>query len=368
VRNDAIERSINDAMLTLADSILIKIEQAKKQQEFNSKKLTVDDELSFSNEERGEVEYEIYYALIKERHPNLFELNGECIDIFPWDQEKRLLEIFQNNDQFYGVYKQKYKEAHRVTEVFHSKEEVLLYTFGTSKFERFRGHVLFLLKDGKAFSLQNSQYFRLNLVKPFKTQEFYENIEQARSFIIKDELKKDLKIRIQALRRTLEQYYIPSDFIGKNVTLNSISRDNEVVRISFEENEKEQNIRIPNLDEKWMIKIRDNPRMKVAFDELVMDSDSIREGFLAFYDLEIKKELQTRQNNFEVVSDEQGSYIGKLSATGGIKKISPYFSEKEAEEQLEKLNHFIQLEKQKDRYKETEVELSIEFMELSEKD
>ncbi|MBT2728227.1 hypothetical protein J7E63_14905 [Bacillus sp. ISL-75] len=344
------------------------IEQTKRQQELDIKKLPVDDELSLSNEERGEVEYEIYYALIKERQPDLFELNGDCKDIFSWGQDKRLFQIFQNNGQFYGVYKQEFKEAHKVTEVFHSKEEVLLNTFGTSKFERFRGHVLFLSKDGKAFSLQNSQQFRLNLMKPFKAQAFYENIEQARSFIVKDELKKEPKIRIQALRRTLEEYYIPSDFVGKTITLNSISKDNEGVRISFEENEIEQNIRIPNLDEKWLGKIRDNPRMNVAFDELIMDSCSIGEGFLAFYDLEIKKELQIRQQDFEVVSDEEGSYIGKLSATGGVKKISPYFSEKEANEQLEKLNHYIQLEKQKDRYKEKEVEPSIEFMELSEKD
>lgn len=354
-------------MLTIIDSIFQKIEQDKRQQEFNSNKLTVDDKLSLSNEEREEAEYKIYYALIKKRQPDLFELNGDSTEIFSWGQEKRLFQIFHNNDQFYGVYKQESKEAHKVTEVFHSKEEVLLNTFGTSKFERFRGHVLFLSKDGKAFSLQNNQQFRLNLVKPFKTQEFYENIEQARSSIVKDELKKDLKIRIQALRRMLEEYYIPSDFIGKIITLNSISKDNEGVRISFEENKKEQNIRIPNLDEKWMEKIRDNPIMKVAFEELIIDSCSIRESFLAFYDLEIKKVLQTRQHDFEVISDEEGSYIGKLSATGEVKKISPYFSEKKANEQLEKLKHYIQLEKQKDRYKETEVESSIEFMELGER-
>ncbi|MDR4950460.1 hypothetical protein [Neobacillus cucumis] len=355
-------------MLNILDSIFQKIEQAKMQQDINSKKLPLDDGHSLSEEERGEAEYDIYYASIKEKQPEQFELIGDCIDIFSWDRDKRLFQIFQNNNQFYGVYKQESKEAHKVTQVFQSKEEVLLNAFGTSEFERFRGHVLYILKDGKVFTPQNNQEFRLNLVKPFKANSFYENIEQARTFIVKDELQKDPKIGMQAIRRTLEDYYIPSDFLGKTITLKSMTKDKEGIRISFEENEKEQTIRIPDLNEKWLKRIRVNPRMKVVFDELIMESSTIGQSFLSFFNFEIKKELQTRHHDFEVISNKEGAYIGKFYSTGELKKISPYFSEKEAIDQLEKLNHYIKLEKQKDRYKAKEIKLSNEFMEISEKD
>lgn len=60
MRNDAIERSINNSMLNIIESIFQKIEQAKRQQEINSKKLALDDEHSLSDEEKGEAEYGIY--------------------------------------------------------------------------------------------------------------------------------------------------------------------------------------------------------------------------------------------------------------------------------------------------------------------
>jgi len=367
LRNDSIERSVNDSMLTIADYILKMIEQTKRQQELDIKRLAVGDDRSLLNEERAEAEYELYYAFIKERQPDLFEVKGDFVESFPVEKDKSFLQIFHKNGQFYGVYKHESKEAHKVTHGFQSKEEVLRSILGTSEFEKFRGQSFFLLKDGKAFSLQDNKQFRLNLVKPYKTRSFYESIEQARSFVVKEELKTDPKLRIQSLRRTLEEHYIPSDLIGKTVTLNSISKDDEGIRISFEEDEKERNIRLPDLAEKWMERVRDNPRMKVAFDELIMDSRSIGEGFLAFYGIEINKELQTRQHDFEMISNAEGSYIGKLSGDGRVKKLSPYFSEEEAKKQLENLTNYIQLEKLNERYIDKESGPTIEFMGRSEK-
>jgi hypothetical protein len=360
VRNDSIERSFNDTMLTIADSILQMIEQAKKQKELDRNRLADPDELSILNEERGEDEYELYYGLIKERRPDLFEVNGDYVESFPVDKDKSTFQIFHNNGEFYGVFKQLAKDAHIVTQVFHSKEEVLLNTFGTSEFEKYRGHTFFLSNDGKVFSLQKNKQLRLNLVKPFKTLAFYENIKEARSLVVMDELRKDPKLRIQALRRTLEAHFIPLVLLGKTVTLNSISKDNEGVWVSFEVNKKEQNIRLPDFDEKWMERVWDNSRM-TAFDELIMNSRSIREGFLAFYGLEINNELQTRQHDFEVISNEAGSYIGKLSGNGRVKRLSPYYSEEEANKKLKNLHNHIQLHKQKERYEDKGADLSIQL-------
>ncbi|MBT2723323.1 hypothetical protein [Bacillus sp. ISL-46] len=53
MRNDSIERSVNASMVTIADYILQMIEQTKRQQELDIKKLPVDDELSLSMK-RGE--------------------------------------------------------------------------------------------------------------------------------------------------------------------------------------------------------------------------------------------------------------------------------------------------------------------------
>jgi hypothetical protein len=372
VRNDSIERSVNESMLTIADYILQMLEQAKKQNEIDMRRYLGSEDLqehyfSLSNEEREEAEYELYYALIKERQPDLFVVKGTSVETFSVNKDKSSFHVFHNNGQFYGVCKQGLKEAHKVTPVFHSKEEVLRNTFGTSEFEKFRGHAFFLTKDGKSFSLNHNKSFRFNLVKPFKPQEFYENIEQARSFVVKDELMNDSKFRKHAIRKTLEKYHIPSDLIGKTVTINRICKDERGVKISFEENERERDICLPDLSDKWIERARDNHRMKAVFEELIKDSCSIGKGYLAFYGIEINKEFQTRQHDFEVISNADGSYIGKLNGNGRVTKLSPYFSEEEAEKLLKNLNKHIQLEKKKQRYEVKEVEESIEFMESSEK-
>jgi hypothetical protein len=289
VRNDSIERSVNDSILTITDYFLQRVEQAKIQKEKDRRKIISreminlhTDHPSSSNEEMEDAAYELYYALIKEHQPDLF-VNGNPVEFFPVDKDKSSFQILHSNGQFYGVYKQGSKEAHKVTQVFHSKEEVLLNTFGTSRFERFRGYTFFPSKNGKAYSLKDNKQFRLNLIKSFKPQTFYENIEQARSFVVKDELKNDPKCREQAIHRTLEEYHIPFNLMGKTVTINSIYKDDEGVRISLEENGKERDIKLPDLAEKWMERMKENPRMTEVFDELVMGSRSIGEGFLAFY-------------------------------------------------------------------------------------
>ena len=162
MRNDSIERSVNDSMLTITDYILQVIEQAKKQNEidrkryFDSENLR-EDYLSLSSDEREEAEYDLYYALIKERQPDIFVVNGKSVETFSVNKDKSSFQVFHNNGQFYGVYKQKHKEAHKVTQVFDSKEELLINTFGTSKFEKFRGHTFFLTKEGKTFSLHDNK-------------------------------------------------------------------------------------------------------------------------------------------------------------------------------------------------------------------
>lgn len=106
--------------------------------------------------------------------------------------------------------------------------------------------------------------------------------------------------------------------------------------------------------------------MKEAFDELIRDSRSIGEGFLTFYGIELNKELQIRQYDLEVITNEEGSFIGKSNGNGMVKKLSTHFSEKEANEQLEKFNAYLQLEKQKENLNDKE-EINIEFIDLSEK-
>ena len=122
MRNDSIERSINDSMLTITDSILQMIEEVKKQMELDKKRI-IDDELKawkmnfMSIEERDEAEYELYYALIKRHQPDLFEVNGKIIESFPVDKGKSVFQVFQENNNFYGVYKQESKVPHKVTRV-----------------------------------------------------------------------------------------------------------------------------------------------------------------------------------------------------------------------------------------------------------
>lgn len=375
MRNDSIERSVNDSMLTIADSILQMIEQSKQksldrksQSPMNQEKKSMKhDSTSWSTKEKTEAEYELYYAMIKERHPQLFEIKGDSIETFPVDKEKSVFFILKDKETYFGVYKQESKEAHIVTPVFPTKEDLLQKTLGTSQFEKFRMHSFFLVEDGKAFSLHDNKQLRLNLAKSYKTLTTYENIEQARSSVVKEELKNDPKLRKQSLRRALEEHFIPSDLLGKTVTIQNISNDDQGTRLSLVENQKERDVWLPDIAEKWIERVRDNPGMKVMFDEVIMDSRSIAEGFLAFYGMEINKESQARQHDFEVISNQDGSYIGKLSGNGKVKKVSPYFSEKEAEKQLGNLNTHIQLEKQKER-QEKEVETDIQFKEIREKD
>ena len=65
--------------------------------------------------------------------------------------------------------------------------------------------------------------------------------------------------------------------------------------------------------------------MKVMFDEIIMDSRSIAEGFLAFYGMEINKEIQARQHDFEVISNEAWRHVGKLSGKGISEKSVSLF-------------------------------------------
>lgn len=373
MRNDSIERSVNDSVLTIADSILQMIEQSK-QKSLNKtslmnqeKKSLKQDSTSWSTEEQTEAEYELYYAMIKEHHPQFFEIKGNYIETFPVDKEKSVFYILKDKGAYFGVYKQESKEAHIVTPVFPTKEDLLQNTLGTSQFEKFRMHSFFLVDDGKAFSLHDNKQLRLNLAKSYKTLTTYENIEQARTFVVKEELKNDPKLRKQALRRALEEHFIPSDLLGKTVTIQNISNDGQGTRLSLVENQKERDVWLPDIAEKWMERVRDNPGMKVMFDEVIMDSRSIAEGFLAFYGMEINKESQAKQHDFEVISNQVGSYIGKLSGNGKVKKVSPYFSEKEAEKQLGNLNNHIQLEKRKE-IQVQEVETDIQFKEIREND
>ncbi|MFJ7512721.1 hypothetical protein ACIQW7_25235 [Peribacillus simplex] len=373
MRNDSIERSVNDSMLTIADSILQMIEQSK-QKSLNKtslmnqeKKRLKQDSTSWSTEKKTEAEYELYYAMIKEHHPQLFEIKGNYIETFPVDKEKSVFFILKDKDAYFGVYKQESKEAHIVTPVFPTKEDLLQKTLGTSQFEKFRMHSFFIVDNGKAFSLHDNKQLRLNLAKSYKTLTTYENIEQARTFIVKEELKNDPKLRKQSLRRALEEHFIPSDLLGKTVTIQNISNDGQGTRLSLVENQKERDVWLPDIAEKWMERVRDNPGMKVMFDEVIMDSRSIAEGFLAFYGMEINKEIQAKQHDFEVISNQVGSYIGKLSGNGKVKKVSPYFSEEEAEKQLGNLNNHIQLEKRKE-IQVKEVETDIQFKEIREND
>lgn len=375
MRNDVIERTVNDTMLTVADYLLQMIEQSRKQRSLELRALIdqrskdlKNDYPYLSTEERAEGEYELYYALIRERQSHLFEVKGNLLGTFPVDNISRF-QMYQDKNKFYGVYNQDGKNPHRITDYFQSKEDVILNIFATTKFEIFRRNTFFHSCEGKVFSLQDNKQFRLHLIKPFKFQSAFENIEYARLSVVKDELKTDSNLREVALKKTLKEYDIPSDLIGKSVTVSGISIEEDGVRITLEDVHKERKILVPDIAEKWLERVKDHPKLKAAFDELIMDSRSIGEGFLSFYGIEVNKEVQRKQHDFEVIVNEEGSYIAKLHGTGIVKKVSPYFSSvKEGEVQLEKLKNHIQLDKEKERQKENlVVEPSLEINELVEK-
>lgn len=374
MRNDSIERSVNDSILTIADYILQRIDQVKNQQEIDMQ-MVINQEIkklerdfpSLSKEEREEAEYDLYYALIKEHNPALFNVKGSLVEIFPMKKEQSFFQIFKDKDTFFGVYTQESKEPHIITPAFSSQEDVLQHTFGTSQFEKFRRNTFFVSQEGHAFSLHENKHFRLNLSKPFKPVNTYETIEETRSTFVKEELERDSKCRNQALCRILDEYHLPSDLVGKTVCIQSIVNNEESIQLTIEESEKQRVLSLPDLAESLVEKVRVTPQMNVLFDEIVMDSRSIAEGFLTFYGFEINKEFQKKQHDFEVLSNEKGSYIGKLNGMGQVKKVSPYFSEEEAGKQLVHLQKHIELEKEKDRLKDKEINPTIELLDLSEK-
>lgn len=370
MRNDSIEKSFNDSMLTIADYFLEMIEQMKKKKEIDRKKelKKVDDSNpSLSTKGREEAEYELYYALLKKMQPELFNVNGTPIETFPVVSNQSIFQVFQDKDNFFGVYTQESKEPHIITPVFSSKEDVLHHTFRTSQFEKFRRNTFFIKEDGQAFSLHENKHFRMNISQPFRPLKTYETIEEARSTIVKEEIEHDFKCRKQALCRTLEEYHLPLDLLGKNVFIQRILSGEKSIQLAIEENEKQRVLSLPDISESWIEKVQVTPQMNVLFDEIVMDSRSIAEGFLTFYGLEINKEFQKKQHDFEVITNEKGSYIGKMNGMGKVKKVSPYFSETEAEKQLIHLQNHIQLEKEKDRLKDKEGSPTIEILEISEK-
>ncbi len=375
MRTDVIERTVNDSMLTIADYLLQMIEQAKKQKDLELRALVdhksrdiLKDYPNLSAEKRTEAEYELYYALIKERQLHLFKVKGNLAGAFPVDRISSV-QIYQDKNKFYGVYQQEGKDPHRITEYFLNKEALISNLFGSGEFEIFRSRTAVQSNDGKVFFLHDNKQICLHLIKPFKVQSSYENMEQARLAIVKGELKMDSKLRARAVVKTLNEYDIPSDLSGKTVTITGISLEENGVRVSLEDNEKKRHITLPDLAETWVNRVKEHPRLEAAFDEFIMDSRSIGEGFLSFYGLEINKEIQTKQHEFEVITNKCGSYIGKLHGTGKLKKVSPSFSsEKEADVQLDKLLCHIQVEKEKEKRKENPVvEPSLEMHEMVEK-
>ncbi|MFS0890964.1 hypothetical protein AB3M94_19365 [Peribacillus frigoritolerans] len=88
--------------------------------------------------------------MIKEHHPQLFEIKGDYIETFPVDKEKSVFFILKDKDAYFGVYKQESKEAHIITPAFSTKEDLLQKTLGTSQFEKFRMHSFFLEEDWKS--------------------------------------------------------------------------------------------------------------------------------------------------------------------------------------------------------------------------
>ncbi|MBT2618910.1 MULTISPECIES: hypothetical protein [unclassified Bacillus (in: firmicutes)] len=55
----------------------------------NQEKMSLkQDSTSWSTKEKTEAEYELYYTMIKEHHPQLFEIKGDSIETFPVDKEK----------------------------------------------------------------------------------------------------------------------------------------------------------------------------------------------------------------------------------------------------------------------------------------
>ncbi|TCN18443.1 hypothetical protein [Mesobacillus foraminis] len=359
MRNDVIERTANDTMLTIADYLLQMIEQARKQRDLELRSLIDQDSKNMqrdyphlSAEERAEGEYELYYALLRERHSDVFEVQGNLQGTFPVDGNSRF-QIHHDKNEFYGVYNYDGKKPHRITDNFLTKEDLISNLFGSTKFEIFRNRTFFHCDDGKVYSLHDNKHFRLHMIKDFKFQLPCENIEHARLSVVKDELRNDGNLRLQALKKTLDEYGIPSDLVGETVTLSSVSSEKNGVRVLLEHKHKERQIMVPEMKEQWLERVRDYPKLKAAFDEFIMDSRSIGEGFLAFYGIELNKGIQTKQHGFEVMVNQEGSYIGKLHGSGKVKKVSPYFSsEKEAEVQLGKLENHIQLAKEQERQKE----------------
>ncbi|MDN4075504.1 hypothetical protein [Fictibacillus terranigra] len=367
MRNEVIEQTVNDSMVTTLDYILQLIEQSNKQKDGDRDKLIQQsleqmrqDQPSLSKADKAELEYTLYYHLALKQQPEWFQLTGELIDRFPYEQNNSSFDVYQHEDNVWGVVTQEGKKSHKVTTSFKSKEDLLLHLFGTTQFEKFRGETFWIQQNEQVFSLKENKHFRLLLftgqsMKPFRT---HKSLEKLRISILKDDLAQNPNLKKKALRQTLEDKSLPVSLMGKTVTINELEQKQDHVELTLKEDGTDHHIKLPDLEDKWM-KLAKN-RAALAFNELVMNSQAVAQGFLSFYGIEINQSLQTKAPDFEVISHPKGSFIGHVKSDGSIKKLSPYFTEKEANLRLGDLKKELRKEKNLEQDKSLNQEISFD--------
>jgi hypothetical protein len=373
VRNDSIERAVNDSIMTIAEYILQMREQAETRKGSDVSESLGNGMASMDRvfptlpkDEREKAEFDLYHALIIEHQPALFEINGQPVEMYPAGKDSTF-QIHGGDEGFYGVYKKGGKEPYRVTKFLPSCKEVLTATFGTHEYERFRDRSFFIRKDGTVCSPGERTYLRFPGGDKVQSLPSYENIESARLSVVREQLKNDPAIRNQALKRTLEHHHMPfGSLLGKTVSLMNISKSREGVTISVEdEKPRIREIRLPDLAGNWHGRIRGRPGVRAVFDEIILDSKAIAEGFMSFYGMEINRAVLNQNHDFEIVSDKKGWYIARLGEKGKLKRMSPYFTEKEAGIQLRNLKKHILLEKERGQAKEGQPDIEFKVSERS---
>jgi hypothetical protein len=274
------------------------------------------------DEVKRQLVYDILYHHAKRTYPELFQVTeAEVHHTFPLKDGR--IDLIEQTNGFTAVLHRNGYDPYRITPHFSSRSDVLIHLFQTEKFERVHGDTIFKTNDGKVFSLlENSAVFTVAPGEKIDKVTYVPSIEQARLNARRAQFEtvNGDRLKTVALKNALEKHNLPSELVGKKVTIENVNPP--MLKVSTDD--KEYEIQLPDVDEqKW------KEHIQVTFDEVVLSSASFAEGFLEFYGLELKQQFEKDKPDFEVYGDENGFFVGHLRDDGSLKQLSKGYHRRE---------------------------------------
>ncbi|MGO1135778.1 hypothetical protein ACTOS9_21845 (plasmid) [Bacillus subtilis] len=335
-RDETIERHI--AALT-TDFIAQILDYLQKQKATNANKFVQNqlDEYqqkhNLTDLERSDVDYQIKYELAKKNKPELFEIKGKPVEVFPIDRNSKMVLLKKEDKTHVVAYQKKGMQPHIIGKG-RTKDDALKSVFGSSKYNIIRNNTVFDVGNGKALSLKSNRDIRLLGLQDKKPDIKLENPDVVRNSILKSSLENNPTEHKLLIERSLEKVGIDKQELHKNdYPLPNIKHDDDPMTIH-----KEMTT--------FFTRIRDNEKLNKFAEAFKRDGYSFLQGFLGFYGVELQDRLAEKKQDFELVRSDKGTSINRMNANGDIKRLSPYFTQKEAEKQLNSLNEFMTERKQ----------------------